>query len=382
MDTAAHTPNWNGFGSAWMKVWRFFLAGIILGLLCILPMVLYGGKEKAPVIALTLVEHIGMGFIVASVAVLLYEWVGHWNDPLDISAELKAIRVAVERNALYDVVYANLRGTGEKREILTQAISSIVERFRDLSSDGDWGKEVYIKFLREVLVNLRENAAELFGASDQTKGIVLREYGIVLYPPAQRTSTVLADLMRRLSEDSKYSATSDLASWKNHQLKEFFDESLAAAEKRKVIIRRIFILDQDTVLNDDSFDEAEATINKHLEATKRPGSCYQVRLLDEPTVHQIKSKCDDERAAVHVYKTHVGIFEHAEHERCIRVRVHQEDLDRLYFAALPRNSDEMRQFDDVWVHLETLTSEKLALAITKWKARVKAGKPPEASTEE
>jgi hypothetical protein len=51
--------------------------------------------SHVPVLVEKSLEHLGMGFIVAAIAVLFYEWGAHIKDSLKLSAELKALREAV-----------------------------------------------------------------------------------------------------------------------------------------------------------------------------------------------------------------------------------------------------------------------------------------------
>src|SRR4051812_8519682 len=55
----------------------------------------FASGSHVPALIEKLLEHLGMGFIVAAIAVLFYEWGAHIKDSLRLSAELKALREAV-----------------------------------------------------------------------------------------------------------------------------------------------------------------------------------------------------------------------------------------------------------------------------------------------
>src|SRR4051794_26924517 len=92
-----------GFTRMLQEIGPYCLLGSLLGLLLIF-VSSSTGHEPLSSLGPKLLEHTGMGLVVASLAVFVYEWVPHWKRPERLGEQLEAIRVGVERNAVKDVL--------------------------------------------------------------------------------------------------------------------------------------------------------------------------------------------------------------------------------------------------------------------------------------
>src|ERR1043165_9982242 len=99
------------FIEAVRKTFRYVIFGCTVGFVLIL-LSTYSSvvfTESVSKVVEKLLEHIGMGFIVAAIAVLFYEWGAHLKDSLRLSRELTGLREAVAAQALNQALNVYLK---------------------------------------------------------------------------------------------------------------------------------------------------------------------------------------------------------------------------------------------------------------------------------
>jgi hypothetical protein len=274
--------------------------------------------------------------------------------------DLQHIREAVVRNAVPDVLRARL---GSSDLTVQDSLAMIVQRLYELRQSEHWANDVYREYLTEVIKNTRVNTDALCQLTSEVTPSA-HGYGIKLASPAQRTDEILTKLMSKMQQGSKYSVISDVESWTEDNLDDFFKES-AEAVVRGVVIRRIFVVTTED-LHTGALVPAAAyeVLRKHL-ADPPVGAQgeYEVRLCD--TTDRTKPILRGGNAGI-IYE-HFGIFEPAEGRFCVQVKVERTNLSTLTLTNLELKSEDQTRFDDLWRALaHNLTEVDLDIALKRW----------------
>lgn len=309
-----------------------------------------------------LIEHLGIAFIVSSIAVVFYEWGGHYKHGVELASELESIKQAVGANALEGALRALVHG--ERREWDEEIVADVkafVLSIKDLHEKGDWAKYGYARYLRTLLHKARENAGSLSVLSTQSgEGVTHGEYTLNILSATSATDAMLSEQLSRLSQDGSYSVVSNVGSWLNNQLQSLDRESRLAVEKKGVKIRRIFVIgDRAAHKQHNTAENISKVLGDHLaksNAWKGNGS-YEIKLLNQQELSRLMQKIPE--SAEFIFEHHFGIFAKREEDLCIRVEVKRPDLSDLRVRGLPEASEEICFFEEVWGELPLLTEEIL-----------------------
>jgi hypothetical protein len=314
-----------GFQESARSVGMLSVLGLLIGLALVAVADLLHAHET---IYLTILEHVGMGFIVAAIAVFGYEWRSHSKITLELSSRLTSLLVATGKEALDRALDeliptenrdlpAVLRGFSQDCRSVILAISSLALSTRRLDHH-------YASFLAGLHRSIVKQNAD---------GLLDLQAGRLAMFQAPDTGAVLADeilaaQMRATQKQECYQAISDLASWKDKKLDDFLAASVAAL-KRGVHIQRIFNITDAIVGSFGTSDEA--VLRRHLELAQqwkpkrgRPG--YEVRLYG-PSERSRSNRA----LANDLDHIHVGIFCIDNGEK-VRYEVAGRDLSNLLIA--------------------------------------------------
>jgi hypothetical protein len=358
-------------------VWAYSLSGIVVGGLLVYEAADLEAQHK---LAAKLLEHLGMGFIVAAIAVLFYEWGAHIKDSirlsevsLKLSDDLAAIKGAVGENALEGALRVLIRG--EKPEYddeMVRRVAQFVDHVRDLQTEGDWARAGYARFLYRLLKDVTDNAESLRSISAELRKnpVANAEYHVLVPSPAALTDIMLAEQMRRLPRGGKYSIASNPRAWQANQLNELHEQSQKAVENG-VIIRRIFVLTHEkNGPHAHTFDAAEAAemIRRHFDHTTKwigaGGGAYEIKLLDDSTRERLATP-----AATFIFNNHFGVFEVPNQEHAVLVQVNTPDLSDLRIRGASSMSPYRVQWEAVWSQLPVTTPEVISKMLAPWVAR-------------
>jgi hypothetical protein len=365
-----------GFFDAVKAKWQYALLGGVVGtcLILLASLVEYlshrwgqgVGEDLFGLIA-TIVEHIGMGIIVAAVAVVLYEWGAHYKDSMKLSAELKDLKDAVGQfaldGALQAMVHSDIPGHDEE---MVRDLKKLITSHQQLLEHGDWARKGYARYLALLLRNATQNAERLCAVStskhDDPDAV---EYHIEVLSPAVLTDSMLAEQMMRLPNGGRYSIASNVGSWSKGRLERLSTASEDAVRNRGVTIRRIFVLTEREP-HFTTFADAREVLGAHLRyAGEWIGGtgAYMVKLLDSEMLNRVPR--EHRRAAESLFNEHFGIFDRPDRDLCIRVEVNEPDLSDLRIGGVVRGSKAMQRFDAVWKTLPPLDNTELTEALDR-----------------
>lgn len=328
--------------------------------------------REHPTMAL-LLEHMGMGLIVAGVAVVMYEWGGHFKPGLKLSAELNSIRTAVSFDALERGLGALLKGESrDGDEELQRELIRFVTRVRDLYSRGDWACFGYAQYLCEMLKDAGKNAEQLSEVSTK-----LREhpestvaYAVRVLSPSQLSDIMLAEQMKRLPDRGSYQVVSNPGSWARGRLALLHGASEQAV-RRGVTIQRIIVLTHKGPHRwhaDGS--ELRAVLTGHLDALRlwKGATPYEVRVLDETRYDLLQPDRELAEAADQVWTEHFGIFARPGERHLVLVQVKAPDLSDLQISGLGAFNSRVLRFAQVWKALKNdrLSERLINEVVGRW----------------
>ena len=405
--------------TAWKAAKRYVLAGIVTGVtLVVVAKLVKAVSEQARAGTLrellglvgSLVEHLGMGFIVAAIAVLFYEWGAHIKDAvlitkgaIQVAGQLKdnVTDVAQSVQHLQEQTTAVTKITGSANRILNrldEMSNPVVERaltatleqalrgptnrpivedlvkfvlsLKDLGEHGDWAREGYVCYLGALLHTATKNAHPLCKLSTQLqdeKGATA-EWHVDVPSPAELTDIMLAEQMKLLPASGRYSVVSNAGSWQGGQLVKLHRESEIAVKKRGVKIRRIFAMaDRHAHRLGVKRDEVKRMFKQHLAASqawKSKSGSYGVKLLDSASLSVLDPRLRE--PAQSLLERHFGVFQRPGERHCVRVGVSSPNLADLKISGLAPGSEELTDFDDVWHALPELTVRQIDDAVDRW----------------
>ena len=302
-------------------------------------------------------EHIGIGLIVSSVAVFLYEWRAHAKQLHDLARRLLDVLEHESRASFSASMSRLLRIDSSLPDDPIRKIYSGVEQlvFSLAELKQGWGTVQYVNFLHGLLSGVvGENAETLvrLGERDEQTFSVPRT-------AAHIADEILAAQMHAAERGDCYDVISDFPSWRENQLPKFTRETEAAIRKG-VKVRRIFSLCN--LEHDEKFMQLEQIpriLREHLELMERSQAGkwpqrgrrgkYEVKVLDSENLrHTNLQAFDQERLAA----SHFGVFKHRERaadEVLVLFNVRDPYLSELGLSRDPRHiRTKLHLFDAAW----------------------------------
>ena len=377
-------------GASWpYMAWGLLLALLFLEVYKFLPA---GQKES---LWAKLIDHIGMGFIVSTLAVFGYEWKAHLKTVIDLASNLSSqvdtaksqvdtakeisdgltlagrlLRAVELQEELQKMVgHERLRFcldsallSGEGREHIVQ-LATQLDGFVGLSSELRKNPVVeshYINFVSEIFHDLVIKPAQaLVALTDGAEINTDKEHHmLVTLDSAKVGDRLLEAHMNALGEGGnkgRYWVVSDLSSWRGENLERFRSATKAAIENRGVEVVRIF----DLVRHKSDFNpaEMERALRLHLEDSenwKGPDGkkCYTVKLLGGKEYLKV-SRGNPKLTSDKIRRSHFGLFDYGG-GLIIRVAVREADLSDL---ALSRSSALIREDLNIFGSLEKAAYE-------------------------
>lgn len=163
-------------------------------------------------VVLTLAEHVGVGLIVAAIAVLAFEWVSESRRAQVLSLTLAQLLAHGARDRL-ESAHAMLLDEDAPR---FESLRRLAESIESLRQGDHWTRRPLIEFLADILSETATNAASLAGASRKLRAHVANEQErapLLFDDGAKRTDKLLRTLLTYLPAGGKYQAVSNALIW-------------------------------------------------------------------------------------------------------------------------------------------------------------------------
>ena len=337
-------------------------------------------------------EHLGIGLIVAAISVFFYEWGAHIKHALDLSArlvqsigqieetttllersdqlteDLKQTKLLVESLKLTERLYTEINKSTklnlgaclnssiggpikDRPEYLNNAVQScenLVTAIMKLRLDNLWANNKYIEFISKEIDEFVGHNARAFSDLQPNRGA--QEFKV---PPtaAQMAVEILALQMEVLEERDRYDVISDLSSWSDVKLDRLFDSTMQAVTECDVEVNRVF-----NVLpylwrgyDRDLPTDVKDILIKHLNASdcwrgKKGTGCYRIKIL-WPEKHA-KLKTDNRVKNINIPGLLFGLFVHA--GQCIKFSVTKPDLSDMQMSRQRNDNDDIKIFEAIW----------------------------------
>jgi hypothetical protein len=227
-----------GLGRAFAEVWFYVLFGACLGLGMV-----YAAKEGhwSHEFFKLIIEHLGIGLIVSSFAVLLFEWRSESQRVLHLAERLMEVSRAEGKEGLTRVLRTLI---GSRDDLPTAAhdieesCEKVVLAISELLNRRTRINDQYVGFIASLQRRLIRNNLDAFLnlSHGQTAEInVPRTAG-------ELAEDVLKAQIRALEKGDQYDVVSDLRTWINGQLDGFQEETEDAIVKHGIKVRRLFNL--------------------------------------------------------------------------------------------------------------------------------------------
>jgi hypothetical protein len=270
-------------------------------------------------------EHLGMGLIVAAVAVFGYEWRSQSKEAMDLSKQLmvsldevKQIKAeaglvegllnVLETKGLaqLDCVLRSLLGTQSNQ--LISDFKILADSFFRIQNRKTWMHDAYVDFIQKLFHEyVVKNASELRSVNDGGTG-----HFIVPSTAGLTADSLLATHIENAIAGDSYDVISDIVSWRDSKLSEFSKKS-AAALGRGVKMRRVFNFflhghpDSHESSFKDTCDRTIRTLVIHHKAAAESKGNYQVRFFWTAERKEFQ-ELTDAASSVDAQHWHFGLF--------------------------------------------------------------------------
>lgn len=311
------------------------LLGFLLGFVCIIAVSVITHR---PLFETTLegIDHLGMAFLVAAIAVFGYEWQSHYKEFFQKLGEVKTTVLGLKDIVLglRDIVLKEARlgieaalnslfpdDTHELNAQIRSSLQSIVTAVADTEKAADWNRDVYLALVAGMLTSLSDNS-RISEELKKTTGLCT----LTMPTSAELADFMLAAQMTSMDGTDEYHVISDFSSWA-HGLTHF----MTATEKavgRGVKVRRIFY----PFPYDASVEPTPAAkiIAEHWALAKRFPQTYFVAVTTSSDF----------------VASHEGNFFHG--DRVTKFRPLDRELRRIEFSQVQRQKGTGASFDDLW----------------------------------
>lgn len=268
-----------GLGKAFRDVWFYVLFGGTLGLIMV--QISHGRTDTYGMI----IEHLGVGFIVSSFAVLLFEWRSEAQRVLRLAERLVDVSRAEGEEGLTRVLNTLI---GSRTDLpaghdIEESCKKVVLAISELLGRRTRVSDQYVGFIASLQRRLIHGNLEAFVhlSRGQTAEI------IVPRTAGELAEDVLTAQIRALGEGEQYDVISDLRTWINGQLDDFQRATEKAIVENGVRVRRLFNLAHASLdhLSASQFSEIIELHRKSMRSMLQrdpanPG--YEVRWINAP----------------------------------------------------------------------------------------------------
>jgi hypothetical protein len=216
---------------------------VLLGVLLTLPEACAHRDPKATLadlsqqLGLSIATHLGVGLIVAAIAVFGYEWGSEVKNALVLGWGLRRVLVLTGRTALQN----SLRVLLPSNDSIRADIVAFVDAAVMLRKYGDWGRDAYMLLLTDLASAMARAARSVSGLSTVPRLDPRNDSPFALGLPeaARLADTLLSGLLQELGAGDEYYAVSNARIWPPLQR---FHETHRSAIQRGVTIHRIFVI--------------------------------------------------------------------------------------------------------------------------------------------
>lgn len=367
-----------GFFKAVASKKRFISAGMAIGLgliaISTYKMELFGWilSEHARDIVATALEHIGMGFIVAAIAVVFYEWSAHFKEFLQLSTQLTELKGAIGEKALGDALKTYIRtGDAVNDGKIIAAVTDIVSGLKRLQDEGDWTQMGFQRFVVTMIENVSANTNRFVELSTRLRKDSgnTNTYGVVVHNPAELVDTILAEQLRGLPAAGRYSVVTNVHDWWEGSFPNVLEQSRAAFD-RGVDVRRILVLAKvGANAYSGERSEIERILNTHSagELNTYSAGDYRVRVFDDEARKELKRiKMKHADAADEIFLHHFAIMDNRQSDHCLRIEASEPGLSEFRLGGMARGARLMECFDLVWANLPDLDRAKAKQILERW----------------
>lgn len=223
-------------------------------------------------------------------------------------------------------------------------LSAILRKFQD---DRTWDKDVCVGIISSLLDKLVNKNAKVL------ESFVKHKHSAIEPLQAEAiTSSILSELMKRMEAGDRYDVISDLSSWRDGRLFEFWAQT-GEAVARGVRVRRVFnlmLLPQFRALKNVELEILKQHIRESEAWNRKYEGQYSVRLFsrqDYRRTRKFSTAPELERRKIEAAQ--FGIFSHGNEDQTI-VEVRQYDLSELVLwkAAGVDAQDHLKLFEQIW----------------------------------
>jgi hypothetical protein len=311
-----------------------------------------------------LFEHVGMGFIVSSIAVFGYEWRSHSRETIDLSKKLVDLLKTQGSDALRRGLSDMFSPKGVEHEV-ARHIGNVATSLSELLRKGREA-HYYVSFFSGIISGLIEsNIQEIKGFYEKTNAEVtfrVLSTGLIV-------SDILAAQMNSMEEDETYEVVSDLYSWKDDQLKSFQDATRKAVGVGVEVIRIFNLWATDEIeYREMPAKVVKAILQEHLKADREWGIGYKVFYFGKEELKNLKAEYEgiDERS---INSMHKGIFSR-NGEPVISFEVVDRSLARIRLNQHKGDLHDAKiMFSKIRSFAEPLTDDILEKAVEEYTAR-------------
>ncbi|HEX8844311.1 MAG TPA: hypothetical protein VF791_06690 [Pyrinomonadaceae bacterium] len=347
---------------AFLETWPYVLLGLLTGggLLILQD---YLRERHAPELLVKLVEHLGVGFLVSSIAVFFYEWGSHAKKMQQLNERLlQWERAKPEENLTRSIRRLfnpddEREASGEVKELSVYCKELVMHISKLLQNRNSWCNDQHVDFLLYFLKSyLVKNAKTFTSLNDENVRAKLPF--VVPQNAAELTSSLLTYYMQTLNTGDSYISISNLPVWQNDQLTEFH-KATTEAMKRGVKVRRIFNFARNyrVVIG---ISEAIYILELHLKYVETSEGNYQVKVLGQ---HELK-KSTSKNLESRIGDAHFGIFRHD--KEALRLEVRGPELSEMFITKeeIYTEGRDDRLFDEAWAAGIELKAENFRQIIT------------------
>jgi len=363
-------------GPAFRAAWPYMLLGFLMGSLLLFLHGQISQIVKVDTVWTRLLEHLGAGFFVSSLAVFGYEWRAHIIRTLETAERLTDGLLVVDSAIATLNKSERLINAMERQEEIKKtsaeegfkkclseslcgkdgddnaAIEKIAYDCKDfvslvsaLRDRGGWVDLFYLNFLSTIFHERAVKLGHLLVALGGNKEEENEEHRLLITLNSARVGDLFLEAhMKALGRRDKYWVISDLNTWRSGCLERFRAATQEAVTKRGVVVVRIF----DLVANraDFSKEEMEDSLRRHLEDARdweSESGKYIVKVLGPVEYRSARKKAASSNLSEDELRDlHFGLFVHVEEgggEERLQVEVRKPDLSDL---AISRSDDLIR----------------------------------------
>ncbi len=343
--------------------WPYVLLGVLLGgsLLALEFLGVRQGWLTENRLWSRTLEHLGVGFLVSSIAVFGYEWSGHLNKTIHVGDKLRQelerihlLHSSIGRDSIQQGLDEVFTPKKEGTQDVIRSLMALIDIIVKLEAQNDRN---YINFISVLLDEMVVRNANILVEIDHDDGNVSRHFTLDL---AECAAKLLVAQMDSMQEGGEYLVVSDVLSWRGDQLDKFQEATRRAIEKG-VKVSRVFNLSRDEKRL--AWSEVSSILKKHCRDAQNmkskdgaPG--YEVRFVlgREDLIEESGDRID-------LLTQHFGLF--VQGDSTLRIRVEKADLSDLSFSR-SHKSDDQRRFRRIYDAAEKLPEDAVDTLAPRW----------------